>query len=122
MDSRGIAGLVGPTLIAITTTEALNLRIWANNIAPLTYLNGTALFVAGLSIVRANDRCTGWPTLVSLTGWLSLIGGLARMIAPDAKQGGENAPTTYVVIGALFLLGVALTIHGYARPRSAPTG
>lgn len=118
MDSRGIAGLVGPTLIAITTTETLNLRIWANNIAPVTYLNGTALFVAGLSIVRAHNRWRGWPALVSLTGWLTLIAGLARMIAPEARQGGENAPT-YLVIGTLFVLGVALTFNGYAPGRSS---
>jgi hypothetical protein len=121
MDARGIASLVGPTLIAITTTEVFHLRIWANNNAPLTYLNGTAVFVAGLAIVRAHNRWRGWPALVSLTSWLALIGGLGRMVAPGAKQAGENAPT-YALIAFLFVLGVVLSFNGYACGRTTTSG
>ncbi len=39
-NSKQIAGLIGPTIIgiALTISEAMNLQIWANNIAPVTYL------------------------------------------------------------------------------------
>jgi hypothetical protein len=39
-DSKHIAQLIGPTLIAVTISEALNLEIWATNMASVTYLNG----------------------------------------------------------------------------------
>ena len=51
------------------------------------YLNGTILFVAGLAIVRHdNRRSGGWPVLVTLTSWLAILGGLLRMVAPAATQ------------------------------------
>ena len=58
-NSKQLAGLFGPTLMALTISEALNLHIWRVNIVPVTYLNGLILFVAGLSIVRAHNRWTG---------------------------------------------------------------
>lgn len=113
--SKTIAQLVGPTLVAVTLSEALHLRIWATNIAPVTYLNGFVLFVAGLAIVRVHNRWRrGWPILVTLVGWGSLLGGLGRMLAPEARQGGENTPT-YFVIAILFAIGVFLTVKGYRR-------
>jgi len=78
-DSRRIAGLLGPSLIAISVTEAVNLRIWADVQPPVVYLSGVLLFVAGLAIVRAHNRWLfGWPVLVTIVGWLCLLGGLAR--------------------------------------------
>ena len=111
--SKTIAQLVGPTLVAVTVSETLHLRIWATNAAPVTYLNGSLLFVAGLAVVRVHNRWRrGWPILVTLVGWGSLLGGLARMFAPEARQGGENI-ATYSVIAVLFAIGVFLTVKGY---------
>ncbi len=72
-ESKRIAGLVGPTLIASSASEALNYRIWDDNLAPVTYLDGALLFVGGLSIVRAHNRWRGgWPVLTTLAGWSAL--------------------------------------------------
>ena len=66
-NSKYIAGFIGPTLIALALSEALNLHIWAVNIAPVTYLNGTLLFIAGLSIIRAHNYwISGWPVIITL--------------------------------------------------------
>lgn len=117
-NSKQIAGLIGPTLIVITISEAMNLHIWANNIAPVTYLNGTLLFVAGLSIVRVHNRWTGgWPVMVTLVGWVVMLGGLFRMFAPEAQQGGENIPT-YAVIMVILAIGIFLTFKAYSREDS----
>ena len=103
-NSKHIAGLIGPTLIALTTSEAMNLHIWATNLAPVTYLNGLILFVAGLSIVRAHNLwAPDWPLLVTLVGWCLIIIGLFRMFMPEAHPGGENIPT-YAVILVLFVV------------------
>jgi hypothetical protein len=114
-DPKPLAQLIGPTLIAVTLSEALNLHIWRANLAPVTYLNGFVLFVAGLSIVRVHNRWTrSWPVAVTFVGWGSMFGGLVRMFAPQAQQGGENI-ATYAVIAILFLIGVFLTVKGYGR-------
>jgi hypothetical protein len=118
--SRQVAGLIGPTLVVLTISEAMNLHIFANNIAPVIYLNGVLLFVAGLSIVRAHNRWTrGWPVMITLVGWGLILGGLFRMFAPEAQQGGQNAPT-YAVIAAVFAIGGFLTFKAYG-PEGLPS-
>jgi hypothetical protein len=108
-----IAGLIGPTAMALTLSEAMNYHIWAINIPPVTYLNGTILFVVGLSIIRAHNHWTrGWPVLVTLTGWLAMLGGLYRMFAPEAQQVSQS-PATYVGLAVLFTIGAMLTFKAY---------
>lgn len=111
--SRQIAGLLGPTIVALTMSEALNLHIWENNIPSVTYLNGTLLFVAGLAIIRAHNRWTrGWTVLVTLAGWFVTLGGLYRMFAPEAPQAPQSS-STYVGLAALFAMGIFLTFKSY---------
>lgn len=108
-NARQIAGVMGPALVAITLSETLNLRIWAGVGAPVVYLNGCLLFVAGVAVIRAHNRWTWrWPVLVTGTGWLLLLAGLYRMFAPGAPQGGENV-VTYGVIAVLFAIGCVLS-------------
>ena len=64
--SKRIAGLAGPTLIALTVSETVNLGIWKTNDPRVTYLNGLLLFIGGLAIVRAhNVWVRAWPVLVA---------------------------------------------------------
>jgi hypothetical protein len=124
-NSRHIAGLVGPTLIAISLSEALNLRLMAAEIGPnlvhLVYLNGTLLFVAGLSIVRAHNHWTAdWPVLVTLTGWLVMLGGLIRMFAPVSAQGAAHHTTALLALLIILLaLGIFLTFKALAPEKVA---
>jgi hypothetical protein len=114
-ESKRIAGLVGPTLIALSASEAVNYRIWNDNLPPVTYLDGTLLFVAGLSIVRTHNRWPrGWPLLTTLAGWSALMLGLARMFAPEARQPKRTAAVNGVLV-AMFTSGVVLTCKAY-RP------
>ena len=55
--SKSIAGIVGPTLIVMVLSE---LKIWnptlyETQIAPIVYLSGVLLFIAGISIVRSHN-------------------------------------------------------------------
>ena len=114
--SRAIAGIAGPTMVAIGASEALTYRIWASNIAPLIYVNGVLLFVAGLAMVRAHNRWTrGWPVLMTVTGWLGIFVGLFRMFAPEVQQRGENAPTTIITAILTGVVGLVLTFEAYLR-------
>jgi len=118
-NSKHLAGLIGPTIMALALSEATNLHIWANNIAPVTYLNGTLLFVAGLSIIRAHNCWTiGWPVLVTVVGWVAILAGLFRMFAPEAQQAGQNS-FTYAALAVLFVLGTLLTFQGYRRDNNS---
>ena len=119
-DSRQLAGLIGPTMVALGVTEAINMDVFAKQIAPVVYLNGAILFVAGLSIVRTHNLWTWhWPIIITLTGWVALIGGLWRMAAPDAPQAAENV-FTYLVLAAIGAIGATLSVKAYGpKVRSA---
>lgn len=115
-NSKDLAELIGPTLLAISITEAINLPIFVNNPAPVVYLNGTLLFVAGLSIVRVHNRwMRDWPVLITFVGWLFLLGGLIRMVAPEFAQRSVQDPTpVYALLLVLLAIGIVLTFKAYA--------
>jgi hypothetical protein len=117
MNSKQIAGLIGPTVISITISEAINLHIWTINIPQVTYLNGLVLFVAGLSIARIHNCWRGWPIYVTLAGWFLLLFGLYRMFFPEAKQASQN-PATYTGIFFLLTIGIFLTFKAYSREKN----
>ncbi|WP_309645492.1 hypothetical protein [Phenylobacterium sp.] len=111
--SRTIARIVGPPVVALAVTEWINMDIFAQQTAPVVYLNGTLLLVGGVAILQAHNRWSpGWPLLVTLTGWITAALGLLRMIAPQATQAQEG-PTINLVFIALAILGGALSIRGY---------
>src|SRR6266436_3599116 len=116
-NSKQLAGLIGPTAIAITISEMLNIHILAANTAAGVYFNGALLFVAGLSIVRShNHRVRSWPVIVTLVGWFMMLLGLFRMFAPELQlEGAKN--TTAVIAETMFApaLGILLTFKAYSR-------
>ena len=112
-NSKRMAGLIGPALIAITTSELVNLDFLEKQYRYYSYMNGTVVFLAGLLIVRAHNRWTrGWPVVVTLTGWVAMLWGLFRMFAPEAQQGGASVPT-FIGMAIPFAVGVFLTFKGY---------
>ena len=113
-NSKRLAGLIGPTIIAITISEMINIHIWAANTAAGIHLNGGLLFIAGLSIVRIHNQWRGWPMIVTLVGWVCILLGLFRMFAPELQlEGARN--TTGVIIPTMFVLafGIFLTFKAY---------
>jgi hypothetical protein len=114
MNSRQLAGLIGPTLIALGATEALNIHMFENQIAPVVYLDGTILFVVGVALIRAHNRWAWkWQTFITVIGWVLLAGGLYRMIAPEAPQAHANAGS-YAMFAAIVAIGLFLSYKGYS--------
>jgi hypothetical protein len=114
-NSKQIAGLVGPTLIVMTISEALNAQIWANVPATQTYLAGLLWFVAGLAIVRVHNCWTGdWTVLITLIGWFAIFGGLFRMFATGLYQQRSQNTTALLVMEIMLL---AIGIFRYTKPR-----
>ena len=112
-DSKQLAGLIGPTMLVLAVTEAMNLNIFSNPLASVVYLNGAILFVAGLAIVRAHNLWTWrWSLTITLTGWFCLSVGVWRMAVPDAPQMAESV-LTYVLLAAFGALGTFLSFKAY---------
>lgn len=111
-DSKSLAGLIGPTTVLLAISEALNFRIFAEQISPLVYLNGTLLFIGGLAIVRTHNRWRGWPMVITIVGWIIIILGLVRMFFPEARQA-DPYNVNYPFFGFLCLVGIFLTFKGY---------
>ena len=116
MHSRKLAGIVGPTLLAVSLTEAVNLNIFSSHSAPVIYLNGTLLFIAGLAIIRAHSQWSlDWRAILTLIGWLALMLGLYRMTFPNAPQMNAGG-LTYALLALLAACGAILTYQAYLAP------
>ncbi|HEY6062482.1 MAG TPA: hypothetical protein VIV35_02670 [Chitinophagaceae bacterium] len=115
MNSRDLAKLIGPTIIAVTISETINVHIWAGNVAAGIHLNGGLLFLGGLSIIRIHNHWVrSWITLVTLVGWFILLLGLFRMFFPEMQL--EGAKNTTMVTGLTMLVlavGVFLTYKAF---------
>jgi hypothetical protein len=114
-NSKGIAGLIGPSLVAITISESVNFHIWAGNTAAGIHLNGALLFIGGLAAVRAHNLWVrGWPVLVTLTGWFCMLLGLFRMFFPELQlEAAKNATVALPEIMVALAVGLFLTYKGY---------
>jgi hypothetical protein len=85
-----LAKLIGPFALALGAALLVNgaaFRTLANEFltAPaLIFLSGIITLPAGLAIVLTHNVWTpDWRALVTLVGWLALITGAVRMIAPQ---------------------------------------
>jgi len=116
-NSKRLAGIIGPTLIVLSISEALTSDIWSNVTATQTYLAGALWFIAGLSIIRTHNIWTfGWPVIVTLIGWFAFLGGLGRMFFPQAAQeGGQNTVIVLAFQIILLVIGIILTFVAYIR-------
>lgn len=120
-NSKQIAALVGPTLVAMLISEfpLVQPHLYDSQIPPVVYLSGVLMFVGGLSVVRIhNVWVRNWPVLITLTGWFFLLLGLFRMFAASRyrQAAAATSSTAFMVIeGALLVIALTITYHGYRR-------
>jgi len=136
-----LARLIGPVFAAIGLGVLLNsgtmrglgeefLRSHA-----LIFLSGLLTLTAGLAIVLAHNVWDGsWRVIITVFGWLGVIGGVLRITAPQwvATVGSsmfESAATPVVSGIAVLAVGAVLSYFGYAEffsaaqaPRTARKG
>src|SRR5262249_630790 len=119
--SKQIAGLVGPTLIAMLASEfpLVQPHLYDAQIPPLVYLSGVLLFVGGLAVVRAHNHWRrDWTVFVTLSGWFGVVLGLFRMFAGGQYQrrSANTGATTFMVLeGILFVAAIVMTFKAYVR-------
>jgi hypothetical protein len=93
-----LAKLIGPTLLAVSAAllvNQVNMREMAADFLQhrgLIFLAGILTLVAGLAIVLTHNVWVwGWPVIITIFGWLSVIGGAFRIVFPDSvKAMGET--------------------------------
>ena len=123
--SKLIAGFIGPLLVALGCAMLVNREIFPVIIDQISHdyglivLSGILLLLAGIAIVRVHNVWTGgWPIIVTLFGWLAVVGGLARMWVPQFAAPIANtftaSPAALVVPAVVLLaLGGFLSYKAY---------
>lgn len=123
--TRLIGGLMGPLLFAMGVAMLLNRSLFPEMAAELErsyiviFISGLLSLLAGVAIIRVHNVWSGgWPVIVTVVGWLAIVGGLARMwfpqmAAPIAVSFGTR-PAALVVAGlALLGIGAFLSYKAY---------
>lgn len=121
-----IAGFAGPMLIAVAAAMLINrlaivgaIKDVSNN-PGFVFVIGILTLIAGLAIVRVhNVWAAEWTVLVTVIGWLAIVGGIIRIVWPHRIAGisnkilsNENAITAWALVA--LMLGAFLTAKGYA--------
>ena len=126
MISLWIAQLMGPVLLVAALGMIMNrhayvdmARQFTDNTA-LIYLAGVITLTLGLAVTLShNVWIMGWPVIITIFGWLAIVGGVFRMAFPNkvAEFGTSMIekyeawlPLTIIIVG---LLGAVLTFYGY---------
>jgi hypothetical protein len=123
--SKLIAGFIGPLLVAMGIAMLLNRDLFPAMVRQmaqdygLIFLSGILSLLAGLAIVRVHNVWSGgWRIIVTVLGWLAIVGGLVRMwmpqlAAPLAQWFAGNA-TGLLLAGLVVLaLGAFLSYKAY---------
>jgi hypothetical protein len=120
-----LARLLGPLFIVIAVGMLANQGLYHAMIGEflesdaLIYLSGLLSLVAGLAIVNVhNCWAVDWRLIITILGWLMVIGGVIRIVLPRVVVGigmtiyGPPAAIIVVAVVAL-VLGAFLSWKGY---------
>ena len=123
--SAYIARILGPILVIVglgLLLEGETFRAMAGEFirsAALVYFSGVATLALGLAILNVHHLWTrDWRVLITIFGWLFLVGGIMRILAMSmAQRVGESviAHQRWPLVGAIvtLALGAFLTVMGY---------
>jgi hypothetical protein len=128
-----LAKLIGPVFVAIGVGVLFNapiFRILAEQFLSsyaLIFLAGLITLTAGIALVLAHNVWTpDWRVIITILGWLSVIGGALRIVAPNLVVRIGSAVIIYgtawqMFAGVLVLaLGCVLSYFGFADTVSPP--
>jgi len=125
--SKFIARLIGPVFVVSGIAMLWNRGSYPDMVEEflhspaLIYIAGFLALLGGLAIVNVhNSWLWGWPLIVTVIGWLAVIGGTFRMVAPRYVQTLGSAMFAHsavvIVIAILSVaLGGFLSFKGYTE-------
>jgi len=119
-----LARLLGPMLLVVGLGVLINrenFRAMAKEIAAspeMMFMIGLLTLLGGLAIVTAHNVWSGWPTIITVFGWLFAIGGAARILFPGVVRSMQTAaldkPAMPLIGGTVqTILGAWLCYAGY---------
>jgi uncharacterized MnhB-related membrane protein len=125
--STFIAKLVGPMLVVVSVGMLTNQDTYHAIIGEflhsgaLVYLSGLLSLLAGIAIVNAHNAWRAeWSVIITILGWLMVIGGIVRIVFPDFTV--RLGATAYGSLAAVVIVGVIglviggfLTFKGYSE-------
>jgi len=123
--STFIARILGPTFVVVGIGLLLQAESFGVVVGDfvengaLIYLSGLIALSVGLAILNVHHVWVwDWPVVITIFGWLSLIGGIFRILATSLVQSVGEAfianPRWMIVGGAgTLVLGGFLTVMGY---------
>jgi len=108
------AALIGPYLIAVGLAILINGKAFRAMLAEvsddrgLIFFAGLIALAIGATLIKLhNVWVLDWPVLVTILGWLSLIGGFFRIIWPEAAAAlARRFSTNEVAMNVLALVSV----------------
>lgn len=86
---------------------------------PLIFLSGFMALIIGLLLVTShNVWVMGWPVLITIFGWLSLIKGIIRVVCPQfvvkkVQKWFQNDAFYYITCLIFLIAGLILIYYGY---------
>jgi hypothetical protein len=122
-----LAKLIGPIFIAGAAGMLINGRAFlamADELLrsrALIFLSGLLTMTAGLALVLThNVWVANWPVLITILGWLGVIGGAFRIVWPQGtEQMGRTMLKKPMLLtiggGAWLAIGAVLCFFGYFR-------
>ena len=122
-----LARLIGPVMLVIGLAAFANQRAFRDMAEEflasraLLFLSGLLIMPAGLAIVLAHNVWTAdWRVLITLFGWLNLIRGALRLLAPDrVMRTGHTVlrrPGFVPIAAAIWAVpGLLFCLFGYLR-------
>jgi hypothetical protein len=124
-----LARLMGPLMLAVGIGIFVNgavYRLLADEFLrsrALIYLSGILTMTAGLAIVLTHNVWRAdWPVLITILGWLLLIGGAFRIVMPQGTERIGRRMLKHkhgLTIGGIVWLaaGAILCVFGYGLAR-----
>ena len=123
-----LAELIGPVCLVIGLSLFINgvglraLLFEFIDSPALIFLSGIITMAAGIAIVLThNIWAADWRVLITLIGWLAVVGGAIRIAIPQhtveiGRTMLTNIYTVPIVMGIYLVIGAVLTYFGY-RPQ-----
>ncbi|HET6466837.1 MAG TPA: hypothetical protein VFG43_00520 [Geminicoccaceae bacterium] len=123
--SMFLARLIGPVLLVMGVAMLLDRRAWRAmaeeflGSPALIFLAGLLALVPGLAVVLTHNVWSlDWRLIVTLLGWLAVLGGVFRILLPrqvtrigSAMLASDGAMTAAALV--MLLLGGVLGLAGY---------
>jgi hypothetical protein len=122
-----LAKLIGPFFLVVGLSLLVNqaqFRLMVDEFMrspALVFLTGLMILPVGLAIVLSHNVWVGdWRVLITILGWLSIVSGALRLLAPkralDLGRRLYAKPNVLIVSAAIWLIiGAILCFYGYVR-------